>query len=336
MVRAKHDNDCTAFSEHLEASRALPPSERRLVRVHEDWHGTAGIGDRIKGILTLASLAASVSAMVWVPPPCMLLEVHHLCRVQLQSSAPSGCNASTAPALPCSWTWARYFELRPPAFATFASRHDEQHAEQQLAGHRIASSNLEAARSHLAQARQAAGGLLWRIGPGLAHELMASEPHCEPHAVAGAPVRKLKERFLALHGLVPQRYAAFHIRREGCIASMADVARIAAQLRSINTSTTTAAATATGPAAGAVRLVDIDTLVLFTDEPSSEFFAQAQATLSRTFGRILRLDESTRSRGADAQTPQPREGWLVELAWGAPAPVCVCPRAGRSSCAPRP
>ena len=321
MMKAKHINvDCAAVAEHLETSRALPPSERRLVQADFE-RGTAGIGDRIHGILTLASLAASVSATVWVPPPCTLLEVHHLCRVQLQSAVPSGCNATHAPMLPCSWTWARYFELRPPALATFASRHDEQRTEQQ-ARLRIASSTVDAARGHLAQVQQAAGGLLWRIGPSQAHEaLAAAPPHCEPVAVAGAPVRKLKDRFLALHGLVPRRYAAFHIRREGCVATMADVARIALQLRAINASAATSAgatgaAGAGGGAGAAPTVVEIDTLVLFTDEPSSEFFAKAHATLGRTFGRILRLDESTPAWVQTCGTPpRPRmgcgwSGWL--------------------------
>jgi len=115
-MKVSNAEACDGFRDELR--RQVAGQAPRRIVVYEG-NGTAGIGDRIKSFLNIATLAAAAFATLAVPAPCELLESAHLCRVQLQAGlTPQGC-ATRSPALPCAWGWSRYIELQPPALIDF-------------------------------------------------------------------------------------------------------------------------------------------------------------------------------------------------------------------------
>lgn len=292
---------CDAYAAQLRAGEAA----NRFVTA--DFNNTAGIGDRIKALLTLASLASTVSAAVSVAPPCSVLATSHLCRVQAQAAfVPDACNGTHKPSLPCEWAWSRYVELRPAALAS-----DELRARQLPQSHRVGPTqggDVAVARQHYHTVRERSGPLHWRVSNTMASPLLEyiDEPRCVPAAVPGAPVRALRDRFVAAHRLRAsgeaaaageRHYHAFHIRRMGCAASAADVEGLAEQLS--NTSAPAAPGT------------PVRTLLLFTDEPASPFFPVATAVLARRF-EVLRLDEQLAAW--QRETDGVEDNYLVYLA----------------------
>ena len=336
--KAQHEleakkNACEDY--RLELQRQAGQLPRRLVAY--EGQGTAGIGDRIKLILSLAAVAPVVHAALSLPLPCAMLEKHHMCRVQLQMGmGAAGCNTT------CEWRWSRYVDLDPPALLSTPA--DLKSLERQLrsaarlgptlvqkeGGCASCAADLaraQASAQTLAEAERSP--LLWRLSPGAAAAMVPSlpKPACVPAIRPSAAVRALHDRYVRRHGLRPSHtaeaeqpaqdfsfvpgdpYHAFHIRREGCVASMTDVARVALQLRNTTAATTSAAAAGRAPV--------VRTLLLFTDEPGSAFFAEAHALLARHF-RILRLDDEIMSwqREADGGSTDNYMVYLAELLLG--------------------